>query len=310
MKILYEITYGTRGNSGIPRDAKQVGKALLEKKGFSTDFILNPRSFVSRNTFRKENSIWVAQILGSSLRKEDSKFSALSLVEIVLAFLQSLSINRFVRKIYLNRDNSFRVLKFLNICKDVINIKESKVVLMSISYPARFFRPKLFKPYKLSTKNYRIFIQQQLDPISVSKNTVHIVRFHDVLPISHPQYFEDKGVRAFSKSLSIMLSGRKKIWVMDSEASAMNFKHSFGEDLDVRVIPCAVSVDLHQDSNFVFRKNQICIVNTIEPRKKVGFAISGFKQAKLLGRISTDWELVIVGGRGLARDQTRFKFKG
>jgi glycosyltransferase involved in cell wall biosynthesis len=298
LKILYEITYGTRGNSGIPRDAKQVGKALLEKKGFSTDFILNPRSFVSRNTFRKENSIWVAQILGSSLRKEDSKFSALSLVEIVLAFLQSLSINRFVRKIYLNRDNSFRVLKFLNICKDVINIKESKVVLMSISYPARFFRPKLFKPYKLSTKNYRIFIQQQLDPISVSKNTVHIVRLHDVLPISHPQYFEDKGVRAFSKSLSIMLSGRKKIWVMDSEASAMNFKHSFGEDLDVRVIPCAVSVDLHQDSNFVFRKNQICIVNTIEPRKKVGFAISGFKQAKLLGRISTDWELVIVGEEG------------
>mgnify|MGYP000598221153 CR=1 FL=1 len=39
MKILYEITYGTRGNSGIPRDAKQVGKALLEKKGFSTEII-------------------------------------------------------------------------------------------------------------------------------------------------------------------------------------------------------------------------------------------------------------------------------
>jgi glycosyltransferase involved in cell wall biosynthesis len=198
----------------------------------------------------------------------------------------------------LNRDNSFRVLKFLNICKDVINIKESKVVLMSISYPARFFRPKLFKPYKLSTKNYRIFIQQQLDPISVSKNTVHIVRLHDVLPISHPQYFTDKGVRAFSKSLSIMLSGHKKIWVMDTEASAVNFKYSFGENLDVRVIPCAVSVDLHQDSNFVFRKNQICIVNTIEPRKKVGFAISGFKQAKLLGRISADWKLVIVGEEG------------
>jgi len=67
LKILYEITYGTRGNSGIPRDTKQVGKVLLEKKDFSTDFILNPRSFVSRNTFRKENSILIAQFLKSGL---------------------------------------------------------------------------------------------------------------------------------------------------------------------------------------------------------------------------------------------------
>jgi glycosyltransferase involved in cell wall biosynthesis len=275
-----------------------MGKALLEKTGFSTDFILNPRSFVSRNTFRKQNSIWVAQILGSSLRKEDSKFSALSLVEIILAFLQSLSVNRYVRKIYLNKEDSFRVLRFLNICKEIVNLKDSKVLLMSLSYPARFFRPKLFKPYKLSTNKYDIFIQQQLDPISVSKKTIHIVRLHDVIPITHPQYFEDKGVRAFSKSLSIMLSGREKIWVMDTEASAVNFKDNFGQKLDVRVIPCAVSVDMHQGSNFVFRKNQICIVNTIEPRKKVGFAISGFKQAKLLGKIDADWELVVVGEEG------------
>lgn len=275
-----------------------MGKALLEKSGISTDFILNPRSFVSRNSFRKQNSIWVAQILGSSLRKEDSKFSALSLAEIVLAFLQSLSINRYVRKIHLNKENSYQVLRFLNICKDIVSLKDSRVLLMSLSYPARFFRPKLFKPYKLSTGEYQVFIQQQLDPICVNRKTIHIVRLHDVIPITHPQYFEDKGVRAFSKSLSIMLSGREKIWVMDTQASAINFKDNFGQELDVRVIPCAVSVDMHQTSNFVFRKNQICIVNTIEPRKKVGFAIAGFKQAKLIGKISADWELIIVGEEG------------
>jgi glycosyltransferase involved in cell wall biosynthesis len=293
------MTYGTRGNSGIPRDAKQTGKALLANTGFSVDFILNPRTLVSRNIFRKQNSIWIAQILGSSLRKEESKDSSLSLVEVVLLLLQSMSINRYIRKINLNKENSFRVLNFLNICKDIVNLKDNKVLLMSLSYPARFFRPKLFKPYKLLTNKYNVFIQQQLDPISVSKNTIHIVRLHDVIPITHPQYFEDKGVRVFSKSLSIMLSGREKIWVMDTEASAKNFRENFGQKLDVRVIPCAVSGDIHQDSNFVFtKKNQICIVNTIEPRKKVGFAISGFKQAKMLGKIDTSWELTIVGEEG------------
>ena len=62
------------------------------------------------------------------------------------------------------------------------------------------------------------------------------------LPITHPQFFDDLGVKLFSKSLRIMLKGQKKIWVMDSVASAVLFKATFGEDLDVRVIPCAVSL--------------------------------------------------------------------
>jgi glycosyltransferase involved in cell wall biosynthesis len=45
------------------------------------------------------------------------------------------------------------------------------------------------------------------------------------------------------------------------------------------------------------------MVNTIEPRKRVDLAIAGFRQAKESGEISSDWELVIVGGEGWQSDK-------
>lgn len=68
--------------------------------------------------------------------------------------------------------------------------------------------------------------------------------------------------------------------------------------MDVRVIPCVVPVKKSQDFENVVRKNQICIVNTIEPRKRVGLAISGFREGKSNGAIPDDWQLIIIGNEG------------
>jgi glycosyltransferase involved in cell wall biosynthesis len=95
-----------------------------------------------------------------------------------------------------------------------------------------------------------------------------------------------------------MLSGRSKIWVMDSTQSAVEFKANFGADLDVRVIPCVINSNQSFEKLSQLKKNQICIVNTIEPRKRTSLAIAGFKEAKNLGKISEDWKLFIFGNEG------------
>jgi glycosyltransferase involved in cell wall biosynthesis len=178
-------------------------------------------------------------------------------------------------------------------------IASTRIALMSISYLARFARPGFLKPFKLATSEYDVFIQQQVDPMDVEKNTIHVVRLHDFLPVTHPQLFDQNAVKIFTKSLRIMLKGKKKIWVMDSESTAKDFKEYFGEDLDVRVIPCSITPAKSGGSQFIAaRKNQICVVNTIEPRKRVSLAISGFREAKSMGKLSPDWELIIIGAEG------------
>jgi glycosyltransferase involved in cell wall biosynthesis len=178
-------------------------------------------------------------------------------------------------------------------------LQRTRIALVSLSYLARFSRPAFLKPFNLAISEYDVFIQQQLDPISVGKKTIHVIRLHDFLPVTHPQLFDRTAVKVFTKSLRIMLKGNDKIWIMDSETTAKDFKEYFGADLDVRVIPCAITLgktDIEQME--VPRKNQICLVNTIEPRKRVSMAISGFKKAKSLGQLSPDWELVIIGSEG------------
>jgi glycosyltransferase involved in cell wall biosynthesis len=190
--------------------------------------------------------------------------------------------------------NVFNFLK-LNVDRDTKS--NHSIYLLSISYLARFARASFLGPFKVGTKEYDFFIQQQVDPIKVSKQTKHIVRLHDFLPISHPQFFDQNGVKVFSKSLRVMLKGQDKVWVMDSNQTAKDFKTYFGESLNVHVIPCVVKVKKQSEANLL-RKNQICMVNTIEPRKRVGLAIAGFREAKTAGLIPEDWEFVIVGNEG------------
>jgi glycosyltransferase involved in cell wall biosynthesis len=85
---------------------------------------------------------------------------------------------------------------------------------------------------------------------------------------------------------------------MDSKATAEEFKTYFGDTLDVRVVPCVVKTTGIQDATLKVKKNQICIVNTIEPRKRVSLAIAGFRDAKERGLLPQDWQLVIVGNEG------------
>jgi hypothetical protein len=73
MKILYEITYATRGQSGIPRDTKALAKIMVETEKIQTDFLLNPRSYSRRRKQTSNNSQWISNELGAALRREPGR---------------------------------------------------------------------------------------------------------------------------------------------------------------------------------------------------------------------------------------------
>jgi glycosyltransferase involved in cell wall biosynthesis len=304
LKILYELTYATRGQSGVPRDAGSVAKILVNKGEFETDLVLNPRTYTKKSIFRQPREVWESVVLGDALRREPGRSVIPPLLKSGLIFLQSLSLKRKVRIYFLSEKMNSNTLSHLKLAKLGGTIERTRIALISISYLARFSRPEFLKPFILDTSGYDVFIQQQADPISVRKNTIHVVRLHDFLPVTHPQLFDQNAVKVFTKSLRIMLKGKKKIWIMDSESTANEFKAYFGTNQDVRVIPCAISARKFRSAQVdILRKKQICMINTIEPRKRVSLAIAGFREAKKLGKLPDDWNLVIMGGEGWQEGQ-------
>ena len=295
MNILYELTYATRGNSGIPRDALAIAKILQADPNFHTDFLLNPKGLTYRGKLVPKKEKWASVDLGNALRKEPGRSVFPKMFQTPLLALQAISLFPSVIPFSVGkalRDETFGHLKMTQSVSGI-----SEIFLIPMSYGARFARPGFLPPFKVRRGNLDIFVQQQVDPIAVPKSVIHIVRLHDFLPITHPQFFDDMAVKLFSKSLRIMLKGHKKTWVMDSQASAELFKASFGEDLDVRVIPCAVMLG-DRDFGPITKHRQILVLNTIEPRKRVMLAIEGFKRAKTQGLLEHDWKLVIAGSEG------------
>ena len=300
MNILYELTYATRGNSGIPRDTLAVAKILQADPNFHTDFLLNPKGLTHRGKIIAKKTQWASVDLGNALRKDPGRSILPKMLQAPLLALQAISFFPSLIPFPIGkalRDETFGHLNMPQRETTDGGSAHSRIFLIPLSYAARFARPGFLPPFKIRKGELDIFIQQQVDPIAVPKSVTHIVRLHDFLPITHPQFFDDLGVKVFSKSLRIMLKGHKKIWVMDSQASADLFKGSFGQHLDVRVIPCAVMLG---DSNFgaIRKKKQVLVLNTIEPRKRIMLAIEGFKRAKSQGLLDHAWKLVIAGGEG------------
>ena len=296
MRVLYDLTYATRGNSGIPKDTRDVGQILINSDQIEVDFILNSYSYVERGN--REKDFWIERQIGSSLRGNSKRELLPPLVLNFLIAIQSLSIFRRVKTRTVEPRQAENILTFLNLKNLRLNGQNPSVSFFVISYFARFVRPRNRRLFRLDTPGYDFFVQQQVDPIEAKGKTIHIVRLHDFLPISHPQYFDAVAVQAFAKSLEVMLKHGDKVFVFDTESTANEFRERFGKNLDVRSIPCVIeSVDVGMKTK-ISRRNQICVVNTLEPRKRVSLAIDGFLLGKIKGDIPLDWELHIVGKEG------------
>ena len=169
VKILYEMTYATRGQSGIPRDAKSLAQILLNNEGVEADFLLNPRSYTKKKRGSNQVSQWVSNELGDALRREPGRSAIPSLFISALILCQSFSLRKTIFKIKLDFKHTLNVLDFLKLKVSSDSKIIHSIYLLSISYLARFSRPGFLGPFKVATKEYDFFIQQQADPIKVSK---------------------------------------------------------------------------------------------------------------------------------------------
>lgn len=300
IRILYDLSYATRGASGIPGDCRSVGRILSSSEQLETSFVIFPKSYVPKHVISSVKIPIYANYIGSSLRRQSTRSALPVKLERMLLLIQATSRLRKIGMIRVEDPIRKRALIQLGIPET--NIKKiSKLYIPRISVPARFIRPLRNRMYKLKIRDFDFYIQQQIDPISIPRGIKHVVRLHDILPMTHPELFDDIAIRAFSKGLMGLLKNKNIIWVLDSESAAEEFTKLFNRKSFC--IPCEVGSHFENDFKVGEKKNQIVMVNTIEPRKQVRFAIETFLEAKRENLITSINKLIIIGSQGWIESQ-------
>lgn len=288
-KIIYDGTYILKGKSGIPSDAKSTLICLTRvTKNKLVTIFFDYR--IKRTNFEK------------ILRKRYPKL-ILNTKKIVK--------NKLIRY-FLVRFAAVTYSIFANLIGDQIELtyvrprKNLELPNLGVSYyttnktTLERFLPLIFhRSLQLNTEGFDFFIQQQIDPIKISESTCHILRLHDILPITHPDYFTDSARKAFAKGLKFYITNPKIVWVMDTHASANDFREIFGNDKKVKVIPCVVGSKFKINvTKFKKNPNQYLMVNTIEPRKNVELTAQAFSKFVNSNMDFRDKTLIIAGKRG------------
>lgn len=288
------MSYATRGNSGIPRDTKQLANLLLNHSVYDVDLLISPKEVVS---IQRRNSVDIfksSKYLGAALRENPGKLLG-GIFNYALLAIQSISIRNRIVIMKIDKNYSVDILKKLGIF--VSTISQSNLFVAGVSLQARFARPSFLPRFRIANSEYDIFIQQQIDPINVNRKIKHVIRIHDILPLTHPQYFDSAAVKLFSKGLKTQLLSKKTTWVFDTKASADEFINYFGRSERVFAIPCII--DFPAVENKAKKLNQIIMVNTIEPRKRVQQTINSFLKAQNDSKsYLKNYKLIIIGKPG------------
>ena len=301
MRITYDATYITRGKSGVPRDAKSLAKILsiISREELRLVFFLKdsfPRKSKTLSSDRKHFNL-VRRTIGSAIRINKGGRSVIPApVERILLFFSSYTLFGKINVATVDATTSANILRNLSL----ETLTEPKISIANLDYKARLARPSKFKPHKIVGIESDIFIQQQPDPIQLVGNALQIVRIHDILPFTHPFYFDAMSVHVFNSSLKKMLKLNVH-WVFDSAANAEEFKNLFAPQGMVTWIPPEVSLDGSFDPKLV-KEKIVLVVNTLEPRKKVNLAVDGFLRGKRNGTLDSEWKLVIAGSNGWLQD--------
>lgn len=304
-KVLYDLTYATRGLSGIPGDTRSVGRTLINLFGANCDLLLFPKSHVKRRYSRNIKPSQLSSYLRAALKINSGRSVLPVRVHQVLILLQSLSFYRKVQLLKVYDELKTYSLESLNLSLPTNFAGE--LFVATIGNSTRFARSLKRKSFRIDTSKYDFFVQQQIDPISVSRNTKHVVRLHDILPITHSQFFDEFAIYIFERGLRSLLKNKKILWVFDTNASALEFQSIFGSDREVAYIPCLVGAQFHNIPTTITKlENLIVVVNTIEPRKNVSKIIENFRIAKNIGLIPNDYVLAILGTKGW-QDDTLYK---
>ena len=269
---MYECTYALRGTSGIPRDTRNLVSIL--------DSLNDVQLVVNLSSTEDQD---VSSRIKSKLNK-----SKVTLQTLFQGFLG----NDCIEIERVNQELGDALLIENHIAQ------VGTLWKMKINYLGRFIRVIFRNPMTLNLSGYDFFIQQQIDPISVRGVARHVVRLHDILPVTHPKFFKIRAALFFKIALLRMLKNQAISWVMDTNASADDFKALYGSRVDVAVIPSLIEPEFIDSEISLYKKKTILMVNTIEPRKKVEAAIEAFVSLQKRQSIDFEWQFVVAGNQG------------
>lgn len=117
-------------------------------------------------------------------------FSLLKLWQIKLTQLHGEKFDNFIWIKLFSKSLTSDKYDLVTKCNFAINPIPWQVMHTAGILSLRYFKTPVF-PY-LNTKNYDIFISQTPYPAKLHKNTIHVVRYHDAIPITHPHFISDK----------------------------------------------------------------------------------------------------------------------
>lgn len=285
MRVLYDVSYCLRGGSGIPRDATSLAKVVQSLP--EGRLLIYPRQHVRSN----KDSLSTNIQLGSTLRDSNPKFSFRNPLRAFLAFtialfssseMKTQGIDPFLRP---------------TVRLGGLTTSSVKVRLANSSIESRWVKSLFGLAPKISSKECDIYVQQQIDPFRSGRNVTSVIRLHDIIPLTHPEFFTSLAVQVFKKGLSALLD-KKIVWVMDSKTSANEFRRLLNPRGEIYVIPCAIDDDIISQTSLLpydKRRKNVLLIGTVEPRKNLELVIDSFLKLKSTFEISEEWSLTIIG---------------
>ena len=293
MRILYELTYMFRGHSGVPKDTLHQAQILEDFFPAEFEMATNPNSFLSISKFRLDN--W----FGNN-KNIDRIFRVSPRKRFLPRMIENAAV---VGGTFLNiRPRGLVVLnkKFQNHLPEVVRrLMDSRIrsiYVIPLNFKSRYVMNILGIPARIRTFGFDIFVQQSLLPLRVSKGTTHVIRLHDLLPITHPQFFTSGAAFLYRRSIALAVKEKEVVWVWSAKATEQQFKAMYGNHMKTFVAACPI--DTNYTGDFVEKVKEVLILATVEPRKNIDLAVDGFLLAQQNGHIGKDWTLVVAGSYG------------
>ena len=201
-RVVYDLTYATRGKSGIPNDARSIAEILTRIKNIEVDFRLSPKGFhYKRKKVSSQGPFTQSNLVNTVFQDNQGLFGKILNINLVRTLIQAISPWPYITLEPLTKNNVTLISEHLNL-KNLKTKNNINISIMGISYGARFARPKILGRFRIKTKGVDFYLQQHIDPVKVNSKTKHIVRLHDILPITHPFFFAPLAQKAFKLGLS------------------------------------------------------------------------------------------------------------
>ena len=161
----------------------------------------------------------------------------------------------------------------------------------------------LGRPQNVLVPPNSVYIQSHLyGPIPIGENLKHILRVHDIFPISNPIWFKKISVKLFNK-LFFSLPSDTRI-LCDSKSTQSEVRRVRPDLSDVRVAYCPVQIPKTEScencslciDGFKSNKTYFVSIGTIEPRKNYDSLIDFWTGSDFCRE--RGFELIILGKKG------------